>query len=80
MFKQCVVCNKKFSEENFSGLKPFGSLVDFFRGSTLDVKWCRCGKTISIERDPDIEEALPRRVLIPSQFAGRGNKGSGRGR
>ncbi len=50
MIKQCVSCNRTFSLQSFLGLHFYG-FRDFFRGSVLELRKCKCHKTISIEHE-----------------------------
>ena len=79
MFKQCVVCLCTFSEEQFSELKPYGCIPDFFRGSILEVRTCLCGVTIGIEHDRNpVKPRLLQAMTASDRITVQSNKGGRR--
>jgi|CXWL01.1.fsa_nt_gi hypothetical protein len=79
MFKQCVVCLRKFSEERFSELEPYGLVRNFFQGSILEVRTCPCGVTIGIEHDQSpVRSRLLQTAAESDKIAIQSNKGGRR--
>ena len=79
MFKQCFMCQRIFSKEEFRVLYLHG-FHDFWEHFFLELRICKCATLISFEHDSrSFDPKWLETILKPRQIALQSNKGSGRG-